>query len=95
MDNEKIEETAKAIYNTGVAIDGTDIAFGVFDEDDHFHRMARKLYSEGYRKASDVIDEFANRLKQKMYYEFEEIIPSLVSDKIDELAAEMRKELEK
>lgn len=40
---EQIEEMAKAIYATGVALDGTDYAFGVHDNDDHFHRMANAL----------------------------------------------------
>lgn len=57
--------------------------------------QAQNLYKAGYRKASDVIEEFVERLKQKIYYEFEELIPSLVADKIDELAEEMRQEVEK
>ena len=40
---EQIEEMAKAIYATGVALNGTDYAFGVYDNDDHFHRMANAL----------------------------------------------------
>lgn len=40
---ELIDEMAKAIYATGVALDGTDYAFGVHDDDDHFHRMASAL----------------------------------------------------
>ena len=40
---EQVEEMAKAIYATGVALDGTDYAFGVYDNDDHFHRMANAL----------------------------------------------------
>lgn len=40
---EQIEELAKAIYATGVALEGTDYAFGVYDNDDHFHRMANAL----------------------------------------------------
>lgn len=40
---ELIDEMAKAIYATGIALDGTDYAFGVHDDDDHFHRMASAL----------------------------------------------------
>lgn len=40
---EQIEEIAKAIYATGVALGGTDYAFGVYDDDDHFHRIANAL----------------------------------------------------
>lgn len=47
MDNKKeIERMSKAIYETGIAIDGTDIAFGLID-DSHFERMARKLVLKG------------------------------------------------
>ena len=51
---EQVEEMAKAICATGVALDGTDYAFGVYD-DDHFHRMANALYSAGYRTRDEVI----------------------------------------
>ena len=53
---EQVEEMAKAIYATGVALDGTDHAFGVYDDDDHFHRMANALYAAGYRKQSDTVE---------------------------------------
>lgn len=52
-EQEQIEEMAEAIYKSGVAIDGTDIAFGLYDTDTHFHRMAAKLYEAGYRKAEE------------------------------------------
>ena len=58
----QIAEMAKDIYTTGVAIDGTDIAYGVFDNDDHFHRMANKLYVVGYRKQSDTVREFVEKV---------------------------------
>lgn len=58
----QIEEMAKDIYTTGVAIDGTDIAYGVFDNDDHFHRMANALYAAGYRKQGDTVREFVEKV---------------------------------
>lgn len=55
VDKQKeIEEMAKAIYETGIAIDGTDIAFGLM-EDSHFHRMAAKLYNAGYRNIKKLL----------------------------------------
>ena len=54
---EQIEEMAKAIYATGVALDGTDYAFDVYDDDDHFHRMANALYSAGYRNLDEIIKD--------------------------------------
>ena len=62
---EQVEEMAKAIYATGVALDGVDYAFGVYDDDDHFHRMANALYDAGYRKQGDTVREFAERLKNE------------------------------
>lgn len=65
MDKQKeIEKMAKAIYETGVAIDGTDIAFGLID-DSHFERMARKLVAEGYGDVRAAVKEFAEKLKEK------------------------------
>lgn len=49
----QIEEIAKAIYDSKVAIDGSDMAFGLFDEDDHFHRIARFLYKQNVRIIPD------------------------------------------
>lgn len=63
MDKEKeIARMSKAIYETGIAIDGTDIAFGLID-DSHFERMARKLVAEGYGDVRAAVKEFANDLQ--------------------------------
>ena len=83
---EFVEELAKAIHATGVALDGTDYAFGVYDDDDHFHRMANALHAAGYRKQSDTVRDFAVRVKMAFYYEF---FPSLIEEKIDELIEEV------
>ena len=64
---EQVEEMAKAIYATGVALNGTDYAFGVYDKDDHFHRMANVLYAAGYRKQSDTVREFVEKLRDKEF----------------------------
>ena len=69
---EQIAEMAKAIYATGVALNGTDYAFGVYDKDDHFHRMANVLYAAGYRKQSDTVREFVEKIGEvalQMRYE--------------------------
>lgn len=62
-DEKMIEELAKDIFESKVAIDGSDMAFGLFDEDDHFHRIARFLYKHNYRKLPEnavVIPEKIN-----------------------------------
>lgn len=38
---------------------------------------------------SEAIKEFAERVKMAFYYEFEELIPSIMADKIDNLVKEM------
>lgn len=51
---EELDEMAKTIYSAGVALDGTDFAFGLIGRDDHFHRLARALFGAGYRKRREV-----------------------------------------
>ena len=36
-----------------------------------------------------VVKEFAERVKMAFYYEFDELIPSIMADKIDELVKEV------
>ena len=36
-----------------------------------------------------AVKEFAERVKMAFYYEFDELIPSIMADKIDELAKEV------
>lgn len=62
----QIEEMAEAIYKSGVAIEGTDIAFGLYDTDTHFHRMAAKLYNAGYGNVKEALKEFAEQIKAKI-----------------------------
>ena len=89
MDKEKeIERMSKAIYETGIAIDGTDIAFGLID-DSHFERMARKLVAEGYGDVRAAVKEFAESVKMAFYYEFDELIPSTMAEKIEEMVKEV------
>lgn len=96
MDKEKqIEEMAKDIYATGIAIDGTDIAYGIYDNDDHFHRMARKLYAAGYRKQSDTVREFAGKLLEKIQSFCFSLIGREIKMKIMETVGEFGAEVEK
>ncbi len=85
---ELIEEMAKAINTTGVALDGTDYAFGVYADDDHFHRTASALYDAGYRKQSDIVREFVERLFAKIRPMYFSLIGRNVGKIIDELAKE-------
>ena len=61
-----IEELAQAIFSSGVAIDETDIAYGLTGNDSHFHRMAAKLIYSGYRKSEEVRRETAQQVYGKI-----------------------------
>lgn len=93
---EQIEEMARAICATGVALDGTDYAFGVYADDDHFHKMASALYDAGYRKQRDTVREFVERLKKNEHCCQEGNIVYWVIDVDDiaEVAAEYGAEVE-
>ena len=43
---------------------------------------------------SEAVREFADRVKMAFYYEFDELIPSIMADKIDNLVKEMVGETE-
>ena len=77
-----IEELAQAIFYSGVAIDGTDIAYGLSDKDSHFHRMAAKLIDAGYRREDKVRRETAIELVKQLKAYFEEI--RAICNQIDE-----------
>ena len=63
--------------------------------------FAEKLYDAGYRKASEVIDEFVDKVLEKIKYEYENYPNAMtvgtyhqLRKEINELATEMRKEVE-
>ena len=59
------------------------------------YKTAEKLYSAGYRKASDVIDEFVERLLLEVNPFCFSLIGREIKAIIITLAAEMRQEVEK
>ena len=97
MKQEQIEEMAKqmcgAINNS--CIHDCTPACGA-------REYAKRCFEAGYRKASDVIDEFVERLIQRVTenntdegYLDESIDYTCLMDDINELADEMRHEVEK
>ena len=65
----------------------------------NLNEFVENLYKAGYRKASEVIDEFAERLKAKespklLEWEYGEGYLDCIK-KAEELADEMRKEVKK
>lgn len=92
---EQIEEMAHIMcehYNKGFCAKGDiteiceDMPYCCYKNE------AEALYDAGYRKAGELrketAKEFAEKVKMAFYYEFDEIIPSIMADKIDELLKE-------
>lgn len=105
-EQEQIEEMAEHLVNLGELLSlayAEEVCRG-FDKrnkDSYYIEICEKLYSKGYRKASDVIDEFVERLG-KRFEKTETIVNCLhgrTNTEIDRIikivAAEMRQEVEK
>lgn len=65
-------------------------------------KQSKLLYKAGYRKASEVIDEFVERVLAKIQYEYENYPNAMtvgtyhqLRKEVNEFAAEMRQEVEK
>lgn len=99
---EQIEEMAEHLVNLG---DLLSLAYAEevcrdFDKrnkDSYYIEISEKLFQQGYRKASDVIDEFVERIKKdeesvKIGNEWEAVVRDI---DIEKIAAEMRQEVEK
>ena len=52
-------------------------------------KMAKKAVEAGYGDVRAVVDDVAERIKMAFYQEFEELIPSIMADKIDEIVKEV------
>ena len=50
---------------------------------------AKSLVEKGYGDVCAAVKEFAESVKMAFYYEFDELIPSTMADKIDELVKEV------
>ena len=51
----------------------------------------KNLKTQLEQPRKETVKEFAEKIKMAFYYEFDEIIPSIMSDKIDELLKEYEK----
>lgn len=58
------------------------------------YKTAEKLYSAGYRKASEVIDEFVERLKEENEISFRRYGKGIGISIVFRVADEMRQEVE-
>ena len=99
---EQIDEMAEYLVNLGELLSlayAEEVCRG-FDKrnkDSYYIEISEKLHIAGYRKASDVIDEFVERIKKdeesvKIGNEWEAVVRDI---DIEKIAAEMRQEVEK
>ena len=58
-------------------------------KDCKYFRAAKDLQGEGYGNVHAAVKKFAESVKMAFYYEFDELIPSIMADKIDELVKEV------
>lgn len=50
---------------------------------------ATALINAGYGNVRAAVEDVAERIKMAFYYEFDELIPSIMADRIDELVKEI------
>ena len=50
---------------------------------------ATALINAGYGNVRAAVEDVAERIKMALYYEFDELIPSIMADRIDELVKEI------
>lgn len=53
---------------------------------------ATALINAGYGNVRAAVEDVAERIKMAFYYEFDELIPSAMADKIDEIVKEVLNE---
>ena len=58
-------------------------------KDCKYFRAAKDLQAEGYGNVRAAVEDVTERIKMAFYYEFDELIPSIMADKIDELVKEV------
>lgn len=90
-EQERIEEMAKdleeARYYAMATVGSLNSGFGGW--------YGAYMYNKGYRKASDVIDEFVERLKEENEISFRRYGKGIGISTIFRIADEMRQEVEK
>ena len=86
MRTEIENEIFRAIKEVGVDVNKDELIKAL--------RYERNQYSKGYKDGYDdglaKVNEIAEQIKMAFYYEFDELIPSIMADKIDEIVKNMR-----
>jgi hypothetical protein len=57
-----------------------------FYDNGESQQVLRMSVAEFEKAKADAVKEFAEQVKMAFYYEFDELIPSIMADKIDNLA---------
>ena len=68
------------------AIDALDL---INRQQAEIERLQKYNTEVAYKHYNDGIKEFADRVKMAFYYEFDELIPSIMADTIDNLVKEI------
>lgn len=91
MDKQKeIEEMAFSICPMPQAAEYiTDCAKCGYNGDCPRQKYAKKFMEKGYGDVRAAVKEFAESVKMAFYHEFEELIPSIMADKIDGIVKEI------
>lgn len=61
----------------------------IISQQAEIERLQKYNTDVAYKHYNDGIKEFADRVKMAFYYEFDELIPSIMADTIDNLVKEM------
>lgn len=56
-----------------------------------YEKKIKRLNTKHKKEKANLIEVFSERIKQAFYYEFDELIPSIMADKINEIAEELLK----
>lgn len=67
----------------------TDCAKCGYNGDCPRQKYAKKFMEKGYGDVRAAVEDIAERIKMAFYYEFDELIPSTMADKIDEIVKEV------
>lgn len=81
------------MYVEGVLCHGYELNKKALDlitsQQAEIERLKKYNTEVAYKHYNDGIKEFADRVKMAFYYEFDELIPSIMADTIDNLVKEM------
>ena len=80
---EKIEFLYGRLFQIDLYNETKKEHYRVFSEKDELENLLKKAVWQ------EKVKEFAERVKMAFYYEFDELIPSIMADKIDEIAKEI------